>query len=81
MARLVADHDMIAAPAGHRFCERGFWIETFAVLIERCHFDIGAEADGARIRRAAAGQHRDERGLAGTVRANDADAVAALDAR
>src|SRR6266436_5216721 len=50
------------------------------MLIERRHFDICAEPDGAVIRRLRAGQHVDQGGLAGAVRADDADAVAALDA-
>ena len=50
------------------------------MLVERRHLDIGAEADGAAIRRAGAGQHVDQRGLAGAVRPDDADAVAALHA-
>ena len=48
------------------------------MLVERRHFDIGAEPDGAAVGRVAAGQHVDQRGLAGAVRPDDADAVAAL---
>src|SRR6266436_5770918 len=50
------------------------------MLIERGHFDIGAEADGAGIGRIGAGQHVDQRGLAHAVRSDDADAIAALHA-
>ncbi len=49
------------------------------MLVQRRHLDIGAEPDRAAVGRAAAGQHVDQRGLAGAVRADDADAVAALD--
>ncbi len=50
------------------------------MLIQRRHFDIGAEPDAAGIGRLGAGEHFDQRGLAGAVRADDADAVAALNA-
>src|SRR5258706_3319576 len=50
------------------------------MLVERCHFDIGADPYGAGIGRLRAGQHVDQGGLAGAVRPHDADAVAALDA-
>ncbi len=76
--RLAADHDMVAAAAGQGFGQRRFGIEAFAVLVERRHLDIGAEPDRAAVGRVAAGQHMDQRGLAGAVRADDADAVAAL---
>src|SRR2546421_8931367 len=47
------------------------------MLVQRRHFNIGAEADGAGIRRPGAGQHVDQRGLAHAVWSDDADAVAA----
>src|SRR5712692_3727774 len=50
------------------------------MLVERRHFDVGAEPDGAAIGQLRAGQHVDQCGLAGAVRPDDADAVAALDA-
>src|SRR5258708_1528783 len=50
------------------------------MLVERCHFDIGAEPDGAGIGLLGAGEHFDQRGLADAVRPDDADAVATLDA-
>ena len=50
------------------------------MLVERGHLDIGAEADGAGVGRVGAGEHFDQRGLAGAVRPDDADAVAALHA-
>ena len=80
MLRLAADHDMVAAAAGQRLGQGRLGIETFAMLVERRHLDVGAKADTAAVRCAAAGQHLDQRGLAGAVRADDADAVAALDA-
>src|ERR1039458_10314377 len=67
-------------PAGQRFGEGDLRVEAVAVLIERSDRQIGAEPYRARIRRQDAGQHFDQRGLAAAVRANDADAVAALDA-
>ena len=78
--RLAADHDVVAAAAGEGIGQGRFWIEAFAVLVQRRHFDIGAEPDSAAVGRAAAGQHIDQRGLAGAIRADNADAVAALDA-
>ncbi len=80
MLRLAADHDVVAAAAGQGLSQRRFWIEAFAVLVERRHFDVGAEPDGAGIRSLGAGQHVDQRGLAGAVRSDDADPVAALHA-
>src|SRR3954471_16201305 len=77
--RLAANHDMVAAAAGQRLGQRRPRIETFTMLVERRHLDVGAEPYAAAVRRAAAGQHLDERGLAGAVGADDADAVAALD--
>ena len=70
--------NMIAAPAGERFGERRVRIEAFAVLVERCHLDIGAEPHRAGIRRTGAGKHFDQRGLACAVRTDDADTIAAL---
>ena len=80
MPRLAADHHAVAAAAGQSFAQRRFRIEAFAALIERRHFQIGAEPDRAGVRRADAGQQVDQRGLAGAVRADDADPVAALNA-
>src|SRR4051812_24888790 len=80
MLRLAADHNMVAAAAGERLGQRRLRIETFTMLVERCHLDVGAEPYAAAVRCAAAGQHLDQRGLAGAVRADDADAIAALDA-
>src|SRR6202011_3994613 len=80
MLRLAADHDMVAAPAGQCFGQGRFGIEAFAMLVERRHFDVGAEPDGAGIGRVGAGEHFDQRGLADAVRPDNADAVAALDA-
>ena len=48
------------------------------MLIKRRHFDVGAESDAPGIRWIGTGQHVDQRGLAGAVRSDDADAVAAL---
>ena len=50
------------------------------MLVERRHLEIDAEPQRAGIRRQRAGQKADQRGLAAAVRADDADAVAALDA-
>ncbi len=50
------------------------------MLVERGHGEIGAEPHAAGVGRERAGQEIDQRGLAAAVRADDADAVAALDA-
>ena len=50
------------------------------MLVERGDRDVGAEPHGAAVGRQRAGQQIDQRGLAAAVRADDADAVAALDA-
>ena len=55
-------------------------IEAVAALVERGELEIGAEADRAGVRRERAGEEIEQRRLAGAVRADDADAVAALDA-
>src|SRR4051812_13344402 len=70
---------MVAAGPRQRPGPRRLRIEPFTMLVERRHLDVGAEPYAAVVRRAAAGQHLDERGLAGAVGADDADAVAALD--
>src|SRR5271163_1057132 len=80
MLWLAADHDMVAAAAGQRLGQCRFRIEAFAVLVQRRHLDIGAETDAAGVGRIGSGEHFDQGGLAGAVRADDADAVAALNA-
>src|ERR1700733_4594320 len=50
------------------------------MLVQRRHFDIGAETDAAGVGRIGAGEHFDQGGLAGAVGADDTDAVAALNA-
>jgi hypothetical protein len=76
--RLAANHDVVAAAPGQGFGQRRFRIKAFAMLIERRHLDVGAEADGAAIGWAGACQHVDQRGLPGAVRPDDADAVTSL---
>src|SRR4051812_35829034 len=71
---------MVAAGPRQRPGPRRLRIEPFTMLVERRHLDVGAEPYAAAVRCAAAGQHLDERGLAGAVRTDDADAIAALDA-
>ena len=81
VARLAVDDDGVAAAAGQRLGERRLGVEALAPLVERRHLEIGAELDRATIGRKRAGQHVDQRGLAGAVRPDDADAVAAADPR
>ena len=78
--RLAADHDGVAAAAGERLGHGRGRIEALAVLVERGHGEVGAEPHAAGVGRERAGEEIDQRGLAAAVRADDADAVAALDA-
>src|SRR5439155_6561288 len=71
---------MVAAAAGQGFGKSRLWIETFAVLVQRRHLDIGAEPDRAGVGRVGTRQEIDQRGLAGAVRPDNTDAVAALHA-
>src|SRR6185437_9422648 len=61
------------------FRQRRFGIEAFAVLVQRRHFQIGAEPHAAAVRLICTGEQVDQRGLARAVRPDHADAVAALD--
>src|ERR1700676_3622668 len=76
----AAGHYIVATAPGQRVGQRRFGIEAFAMLVERRHFDVSAEPDSAAIGWIGAGEHIDQRGLAGTVRPDDADPVAALHA-
>src|SRR4029078_7221124 len=76
MARLAVDDDAIAMAVGERRRQAHIGIEAFAALIERGDLEIDAELDGAGVGLCRAGQQIDQRGLAGTVRAYNADAVA-----
>ena len=52
-------------------------LQRGAGLVEQHHLQVGAEPDHAGIGREAARQQVDQRGLAGAVRADDAEPVAA----
>ena len=80
VARLPADEHRVAAPAGQRVAHRRIRIERLAALVERRHLQVDAERDLALVRRELAGQHLQQRRLAGAVRSDQPDAVAALDA-
>ena len=69
----------LAAAAGQRRGKRRLGIEALAPLVERGDLQIGAEPDVAAVRSQRAGEHIDQRGLAGAVRPDDADPVAACD--
>ena len=72
VARLPADEHLVAAPAGQRVAHRCVRIERFAALVERRHLQVDAERDRAAVGRELAGQHLQQRGLAGAVRADEA---------
>ena len=60
--------------------ERILEVEVLAALVERGDLEIGAELDRALVRLDLPGQHFQERCLAGAVRADKTDAVAAVHA-
>ena len=80
MAFLAVDDDGLAAPVGQEMRQRLLRIDGRALLVEGRDLQIDAEPHRARIRRKFAGQHLQERRLAGAVRPDHADPVAALDA-
>ena len=81
MLGLAIDDQGIGAAPGQRLLQRRGRIERGAALVERCEFDVAAEADLAGIRFQLSGQQFDQRGLAGPVRANDTHTVTPDDPR
>src|SRR5690606_15201243 len=80
MLGLPPDRHRVAASAGQRLRQYPVRIEAVAILLERSHLDIGAEANRSLVRLQRAGEKRKERGLAAAVRADNANAVGAIDA-
>ena len=78
---LAADDHRVAAAAGQRRRRR---VASGSRLSRRWSsvgdLEIGAEPDRAAVGSKRAGQQIDQRRLAGAVRPDDADPVAALDA-
>ena len=74
-------HHVLAAWKGRIdiFRNRLLGIEAFAHLVEVRHLDVGAEAHAARVGGERAEDQVEERGLAGAVGADEAEAVAARD--
>ncbi len=81
MARGVADHDLIAPPAGQGVFHRGVRIKLRALLIERDDVELGSEPHGPRVGFELTGDQFDQRGLARSVRAGEPHTVAAQDLR
>ena len=81
MARLAVDDHLVAAPVGQRVGERSGGIEAGALLVQRRRRQVGAETHGAGIGRERSGEQVEQRRLAGAVRPDDAEPVAAQDAR
>ena len=81
MAALAADRHSVAAAASKCLSQALFRVEGFAALIENYRGEIGAEPNLADIGHQRAGQKIEQCRLAGTVGADDADPVAAHDAR
>ncbi len=80
VARLAVDDDLVAASARQRVRDRPVRIEFVAALVQSHNFEIGAVADGAAVGEDLAGEQLDQCRLAGSVRADDTEAVAAHDA-
>ncbi|MEY3597161.1 MAG: hypothetical protein RL543_1114 [Pseudomonadota bacterium] len=60
MARLAIDDDLVAAAARQRFGQCRVRIETVALLFERDHSEVDAEADMTGIGGQFAGQQIDQ---------------------
>ncbi len=69
--------DLVAVAAGQRVLQAARRVERRALLVQRHRLQVGAERHPAAIRRVAAGQQAQQRGLAGAVRAHDAEPVPA----
>src|SRR3546814_10212842 len=79
---LAAVHqDAVAAVRRQHLPQRRLGVEALATLVEVERLDIAAEAQPAGVRRQSPDQHLYQGRFAGTVRADDAEAVAAPDAR
>src|SRR5579872_1601709 len=76
-----ADFDEIAAAAGQRLFQTRLRRQARAILIETGNGEIGAVAQRAAVRRERADEKIDERRLARTIRADNAEPVAAEDAQ
>src|SRR6185437_12378214 len=74
------DDQRVGPAGGDRLLEGRGRIEPGAALVEGRDFEVGAEADAAGVGGELAGEQLDQRGLAGAIGADDADAVAADDA-
>jgi hypothetical protein len=72
---------MCSRPPGHIVQHGPFRIELLAQLIEIGDFQLGAQAHFAGVRSQASQQQIEQSGLAGAVGTDQADAVAAHDAR
>ena len=80
MLLLAVDVDKIAAAIGERVLQRPFGLERLAALVECCHFEARAQLDVAAVGFELAGENVEQRRLAGAIRADDAEPVAAQDA-
>jgi hypothetical protein len=73
-----AQHLHPVAPGGAQgLPRRQVGVELLAVLVEAGDLQVRAQADRARVGLELARQQLEQGGLAGAVRADDADAVAA----
>ena len=77
----AGDLDIIAAAAGQRILQARLRIERGAILVEARHGEAGAVLHLAALRRERAGQQIDERRLARAIGADEAEPVAAQNAR
>jgi hypothetical protein len=75
MLALAADHNGFSAATGQRLSQGLLGVEAIAPLIKYHLFQVGTEPHLTGIRGKHAGQQVEQRGLAGAVRADNADPV------
>ena len=80
MGEMAAHQNMVVA-VGQRLPRRLVGIEVDAALVDHHRHQVGTELHRAGVRLQFADQHFQERRLAGTIGADQADAVLAEDAR
>src|SRR5207247_11200098 len=76
-----AGHGDGVVAVANRVDDRSLGIELLPLLIEICDLHVGAALDTARIRRQLPDEQAQQRRLTGAVRPDEADSIAADDAR
>ena len=80
MALLISDHQHVANTAGQHVFQALRVIKLLALLVERQHFQIGTQLDAAAVRLDLPGEEFYKGGFAGSVRPDNTNPVAAVDA-